>query len=103
MRVLTVFNYEDFVKVVREYNADKIVGVCQNKRGLGNSFVEVEVRASASSKDVILELVYYRIVESEVFLKDRAEELINKAKELKGKLEQDGFEVVDGYWHDNSS
>jgi len=100
MRVLTVFNYEDFIKVVRKYGTDKIVGICQNRKGLGNSFVEVEIRASASSKDVIVELVYHRIVESEVFLKDRAKELVGKAKELKEKLEQDGFEVVDGYWHE---
>jgi len=99
MRVLTLFNYEDFIKIARKYKVEEVVGICQHKRSLGSGFVEVEIKASASSKDTIVELVYYRIVEASVALEDKEDTLVSKGKELKGRLEKEGFEVVEGYWH----
>jgi len=98
MPALTLFNYEDFVKLLRRSNT-KLVGIYQGRKGDEKGFLKIEVRASALSKDTIIELVYYRVIVHSAFVEDKEKELEEKARELEKKLKDDGFEVVDGYWH----
>jgi len=54
MRTLTVFNYNDFVKVARHYNSEKIVGVCFKTKKTGDYVTRIAVMVSTSTQDTVI-------------------------------------------------
>jgi len=103
MRTLTVFNYDDFIKVARYYNPEKIVGVCFKTKKTGDYVTRIAVMASTSTQDTVIELEYVATYGADVLIDREMEKLKPKMQKLIQTLEKDGFVVIDGYWHDGSS
>jgi len=93
-----VFKYDDFLKALKEYGVDKIVGVYLRKKVVSELYTEVEVRASASSKDVQIELIYHRVLKPTATINEESRNILSKAKELVEMLKKNGYDVVEGYW-----
>ena len=94
-KTLRLFNLEDFIKILKEKGVN-LVAVCQRRKN-NNYRKDISILATASVENYIVELVYYRTIRP--FVDENVEkEIVEKAEEIAKKLEEYGFNVVDGVW-----
>ena len=109
---LRLFDFEEFVRVVKSRDHDKVVAVCVIQRPLDEVFIVAKVIATACCEFIAAENVRIAlehmekplVVELEYFKKtvnkydeDKLKEIDKKVEELKEKLRK-YFVVVSGVW-----